>query len=130
MSASKVIMKILSICVSLSIMILIVFGLYKAGSAAFDFGYRVFTEEAVATKANGEDKLVQISKDMDEVSIGDLLEQKGLVNSSTLFFIQLKLSAYSDKIKPGNYTLSTSMTAREMMQVMSAECIDDTETEE
>lgn len=36
-----------------------------------------------------------------------------------LFYLQLKLSAYSKKLVPGIYTLNTSMTAKEMMVVMA-----------
>ena len=31
---------------------------------AYDFGYRVFTEQAVDTEENAKDKVVQISSDM------------------------------------------------------------------
>ena len=62
--------------------------------------------------------------------IGALLEKKGLVRSADLFAVQLKLSSYSKKIKAGVYTLSTSMTAKDMMQVMSADEVTETETEE
>ena len=53
--------------------------------------------------------------------LGDLLEKKGLIRDAELFFVQLKLSSYSGKMKEGTYTLSTSMTAYEMMQIMSGE---------
>ena len=42
----------------------------------------------------------------------------------------MKLSSYSGKMKEGTYTLSTSMTAYEMMQIMSASDVEETETEE
>ena len=97
---------------------------------AYDFGYRVFTEQAVDTEEDAKEKVVQISSDMSARDIGALLEKKGLVRSSDLFAVQLKLSSYSKKIKAGVYTLSTSMTAKDMMQVMSADEVTETETEE
>lgn len=130
MSANKVVMKIVSISFSILVVIVVVFGLYKVGQMAYDFGYRVFTEEAIDTPEEAEDKVVQITSDMGAGEIGDLLEKKGLIRDSNLFFLQFKLSAYSDRIKSGTYTLSTSMTAEEMMRVMAAEEIEDTETEE
>lgn len=130
MSANKVVMKIVSISFSILVVILVIFGLYKAGQMAYDFGYRVFTEEAIDPPGEGEDKVVQITSGMGAGEIGDLLEKKGLIRDSNLFFLQFKLSVYSDKIKTGTYTLSTSMTAEEMMRVMAAEEVEDTETEE
>ena len=56
-------------------------------------------------------------------------EGEGLVRDEKLFFAQLKLSAYSGKLKPGIYTLNTSMVTRDMLVVMAAEEEEDTETE-
>ena len=125
MNASKVVMKIISISFSILVTILIVLCLYKGGRMAYDFGYRVFTEQAVDTEEDAKEKVVQISSDMSARDIGALLEKKGLVRSAD----QLKLSSYSKKIKAGVYTLSTSMTAKDMMQVMSADEVTETETE-
>ena len=79
---------------------------------------------------DGQEKVVEITPGMGAMELGDLLEKKGLIRDSKLFFLQLKLSSFSNKMKEGIYTLSTSMTAYEMMQVMSASEIEDTETEE
>lgn len=127
---SKIVIKIVDISFSMLIMLILVVVLYKAGEKSYDFGYRVFMETAVAAVEDGEDKLVQVTGNMGAKEIGDLLEEKGLIRDSNLFVVQLKLSAYSKKIKEGTYTLSTAMTPKEMMQVMSAEVVEDTETEE
>ena len=79
---------------------------------------------------SGTDKLVEITSDMSESDIGNLLEKKGLVRDGKLFLAQLKLSAYTGKIKTGTYTLNTSMTAKEMMVIMSTIPEAETETEE
>ena len=52
-----------------------------------------------------------------------------MIDSGKLFFIQLKLSVYADKLNPGTYTLNTSMTAKEMMVVMSAVAEPETEVD-
>ncbi|MCI8635276.1 MAG: endolytic transglycosylase MltG [Eubacterium sp.] len=129
MSARKVVMKIVSISFSILILILLVFVLYRGGQMAYKFGYRVFTEKAVNLPDEGKDKVVTVSSGMGAKELGELLKKKGLIRDANLFVLQLKLSAYAKKIKEGTYTLSTSMTAQEMMQIMSAEA-DDTETEE
>ena len=73
---------------------------------------------------------VQVDDDMSGKKLGEELEAKGLIRDANLFQIQLKLSAYSDRIKAGVYTLSTSMTPKEMIVVMAAEDEEDKETTE
>ena len=120
MSASKVVLKILSACISVLIFVLVIFGLIGVGTTAYDIGYRVFTEKPV-DNAPGRDVVVEVTSEMSALSLGTVLEEKGLVDNAYLFVIQMKLSAYAKKVKPGLYTLNTSQTAREMLQVMSAE---------
>ena len=119
MRSSKIVLKIVGTMLSLLITVLVVVGLFRAGEWAYGFGYRVFTESAVES-APGTDKSVTISSDMSAKEIGNLLEEKGLIRDANLFVAQLKLSSYADDLKSGTYTLNTSMTAKEMMQVMSA----------
>ena len=115
MSASKIVMKIVRISFSVLVVVLVIFVLFKAGSYAYDFGYRVYTEQPVSS-GDGKDIVVQIEAGMSGSDIGSMLEEKGLIRDARLFAVQLKLSAYSKKIKPGIYTLNTSMTAKEMME--------------
>lgn len=129
MSARKVVMRVVSISFSILVIVLVIFALAKLGEYAYTFGYRVFTEEPISTEEEGSDVIVRIENDMDAIDIGNLLEEKGLVRDGTLFLAQLKLSSYNNKLKPGVYTLNTSMTAKEMMQVMSP-AEKETETEE
>ena len=94
MSASKVVMKIVSFCFSILIVILLVMGFYRGGKWAFEFGHRVFTETAVDLPEDGQEKVVEITPGMGAMELGDLLEKKGLIRDSKLFFLQLKLSFY------------------------------------
>jgi UPF0755 protein len=95
----------------------------------YEFGYRVFTEPAME-EAPGRDVMVLVKEDMSQREIADMLEEKGLIRDSSLFYLQLKLSAYSGKLLPGVYTLNTSMEPKEMMVVMATEPEVDTETED
>ena len=130
MDAGRILMKFFSVCLSVIVFVVFAFLLYRMGEYSFDFGYRVFTEKAMTTEENAKDKVVRITSDMGAEKIGDLLESKELIRDSNLFVVQLMLSAYKDDMKPGTYTLSTSMTAKEMMQVISAEEEEETETED
>lgn len=126
MNVNKIVFRFVSISFSVLVLLLVFIGLLRAGSYCYEFGYRVFTEEPVEA-APGRDIVVQVSEDMSDMSIGNMLEEKGLIDSGKLFFIQLKLSVYADKLNPGTYTLNTSMTAKEMMVVMSAVAEPETE---
>lgn len=118
MDFNKALFSFIRISFSIMISLIVVIGAVKICVVGYDFGYRVFTEPAM-TQGDGKDVLVQIKDGMSATEIGQLLEEKGLVRDSNLFYLQLKLSAYSKKIKPGVYTLNTSMTSKDMMVVMS-----------
>lgn len=113
---TKVVLRVLSISISVLFGVLVVCGLYQIGQRCYDFGYRVYTEPAVS-QDDGTDALVQITDDMGTGELAELLEEKGLVRDARLFYVQAKLAGF--KLEPGMYTVNTSMTAREMMAAMT-----------
>lgn len=126
MGKSKIALNVVGSVLSFSIMVLIVIVVLKTGKTAYDMGYRIFTEPAME-ETPGQDMTVQIKEGMSSLELGNLLEEKKLVDSGLLFMIQLFVLDYDDKLKPGTYTLNTSQTAKEMMQVMAEEEIEETE---
>ena len=52
--------------------------IYKAGQKAYDFGYRVFAEEAMSP-APGRDVEVSITQGKGAYDVGKMLEEKGLM---------------------------------------------------
>ena len=93
---AKVVMRVLSISITVLFCVLVVCGLYQVGLKCYDFGYRV---------------------DMGTKELAELLEEKGLVRDNRLFYLQAKLSGFD--LKPGVYKVSTAMTARELMAAMT-----------
>lgn len=126
MKLNKVIFKFVSVSFSVLMMLLVLVGLLELGNFCYDFGYRVFTETAVDEKP-GRDVVVQISSDMSEKEIGKMLEEEGLVRDGSLFYVQLKVSAHSGGLKPGIYTLNTSMTGKDMITVLATGTEESTE---
>ncbi len=118
MSSSKMVLRILYTCIIALLFVLIIFGVVKLSVAAYSMGYRILTEEPM-DKAPGRDVIVEVEKGVSPLTLGKNLEEKGLIRNAYLFVIQMKLSAYANKVQPGVYTLSTSQTAREMLQIMS-----------
>lgn len=131
MNLNKVVFRFVSISFSILVILLVLIGFVKIGTYCYEFGYRVFTEAPVDAEP-GRDVMVQISSHMSDMDIAKELKEKGLVEDAKLFYVQLKVSAYSGKFHDGVYTLNTSMTARDMMVVMAAEpeqsTAEDTET--
>ena len=115
---TKVVLRMLSISITVLLGVLVVCGLYRIGIQCYDFGYRVYTEPAVS-EGDHTDVLVQITEDMEERDLAVLLEEKHLVRDSKLFFLQEKLYGY--KLVPGVYTLNPSMTPSELMAGMTPE---------
>ncbi len=113
---------ILKIALALAVVLLI----YNLGIKAYDFGYRIFAEEPMEL---GEGRIVSVSivEGKTVAEIGDILEEKGLIRDSRLFYFQEMFSEYRGDLQPGVYELSTGMTPYEMMAIMAA---DEEETEE
>lgn len=126
-NTNKVVFRFVSISFTVLILLVVFIGVFKASSYCYDFGYRIFTEKPISDEP-GRDVVVQILAEDSAFDIGDKLEEKGLVRDSLLYTAQYYLSAYVDELLPGTYTLNTSMTAKEMMLVMSTPA-EDTEVE-
>lgn len=91
---------------------------FRASTRAYDFGYRVFADKPVSV-TGGRTITIGIAEGAEIKDIAQMLEEKGLIEDANLFVVQELLSAYHNEILPGIYDLSTSMTAEEMLAVMS-----------
>lgn len=118
MSAKQIAIAIFGMVFKVAIAVLVIVFVYRAALTAYDYGYRIFQEEPM-TEAPGRDVTVEITMGKSVLQIGELLEQSGLIRDARLFYIQNLLSRYKDKLKAGVYTLNTSMTMEEMMEVLS-----------
>ena len=127
MKAHKALFLFIRISFSVMVFLLVVYGAVHLCRLGYDYGYRLFTEPAVS-EAPGKDVLVQVKDGMSAGEIAKMLEEKGLVRDSRLFYVQFLLSAYRNKVEPGVYTLNTSMLPKELMQATVPP--EDTETEE
>ena len=130
MPVKKIILGILDAAVRIAILIFVCSTVKKVCLTSYDYGYRVFSETPM-TEGEGLDKEVVIPIGSSSRDIGTILKNNGLIRDDKLFIIQELLSSHRGKLQPGNYTLNTSMTAEEMMKVMSkSEDEEDEEKEE
>lgn len=118
MKTSSIIGAILGTLFRIVCTVLIVVVIYKGAVFCYDYGYRIFTEPAISS-GTGRTVTVTIPQGMSAKAMGELFENQGLVEDSTLFMLQYYASEYRKDIKAGTFELSTAMTAEEMMKVMA-----------
>lgn len=98
--------------------VVVVMLVYRAGSIAYEYGERLFGEPAMSEEP-GRDVVITVSESDSESDVGKMLEDAGLIRDKTLFVIQEKLIGFKNGIQPGTYTLNTSQTIEQMLQIMS-----------
>ena len=123
MNGKGVLGTVFNILVEILLILLCVLVIWKAGKWAYDFGYRIFAEQTVDEEP-GRDIEITISEGDSNRSICSMLESKGLIRDSDIFYVRLMLTDYRKLLEPGTYTLNTSMKSEEMMAVMAGETSD------
>ena len=129
MDSREIVESVFSSAFKIVLVVVAAMFIYKYAVVAYDYGYRIFSEQPM-TSGEGRKVEVPITEDMDVKEIGQVLENKGLIRDANLFRMQERLSENHGKIKPGLYELSTSMTAEEMIAVMSESASDSEESGE
>lgn len=126
MSIKEIIGSTAELIIKVVVLIFAVTYIMRTAAAAYDYGYRIFTEEPVSL---GEGRIISVSVEepVSAVEVGKMLEERGLIRDAKLFVIQELLSENHGKMKPGIYDLSTAMTAEEMMDVMAADATEESE---
>lgn len=100
------------------IVVIIIMFVYRCSLTAYEFGFAIFADKPV--DANSEATVsVAIEEDDTSRTVGEKLEERGLIEDAFVFSIQEFLSEYKDSIKPGVYELSPSMNAETMLSIIS-----------
>lgn len=102
------------------IYLIVLYAVLDICKSAYDFGYTVFYQEAVAERY-GREITVEISEDASAAEIGKILEDAGLIRDHRVFVLQEFFSNYHGKLHGGTYVLSTAQTADEMISIMGSE---------
>lgn len=126
MEAKQIIGAIISTIIRASLAIVVIYFIYHVGIESYNFGYRVFADVAMEISP-GRDKDISIVEGKSTMEIGEILEDAGLIKDAKIFFVQEFLSEYHGDLEPGIYTLNTSMTATEMMEIMAGKNEEETE---
>lgn len=125
MNTKQIMVAVFGTVLKVAIAAVVILLVYKGAVIGYDYGYRVFKEEPVA-ESPGMNVQVDVTVGKSTMQIGELLESKGLIRDAKLFYVQNLLSHYKNTLRPGSYTLNTSMTMSEMMEVMSPQEAEET----
>lgn len=127
MSIKQVFVALLNMIFRLTISCIVVVLVYRAAMYSYHFGYMVFAD-ATMEVSPGRDVSITVETDDEILDIGETLERRGLISDAKIFLVQAILLEYKDQIVPGEYTLNTSMTSEEMLEMM-AQAEDESEEE-
>lgn len=119
MKVKTILATVLSAVIKVAVIIWIVTFIYSKAIAAYEFGHRVFTEEAISP-APGREITVSVTEGKSSKDLAKMLAEKGLVRDANLAYVQILCSEYRKEIKPGVYTLTTAMRIEEMLEIMAA----------
>lgn len=120
MNSKEIVGSVFGMAFKIIATVLIIMFVYKYAVLAYDYGYRLFGEKPI-TSGEGRTVTVTIPEGADAKKIGEILEMKGLIRDADLFVLQERFSDYHDEVMAGDFELNTSMTAEEMLAVMSTE---------
>lgn len=113
---NKVTGAVIAISIRLILLALIVLLLYEGVTKGYEFGHEIFYASAMEEKP-GRDIDIKVEKGDSIASVAKLLKEKGLITNSYSLMIQAKFFNY--KANSGSYTLNTSMTSRDILQMMN-----------
>ena len=71
-------------------------------------------------EAPGTDSSSTVEETESVRDVAEKLEQAGLIRDAGLFVIQERLVGFKSGLQPGTYTLNTSQTPEEMIEILSA----------
>ena len=120
MKVGRALLSLLALAARVVLALILVSYIGRLGNAAYDFGYRVFSEPPVSS-GQGIDVTVNVPVGASAMEIGRILEKEGLIRDARLFYVQETLSGWRGKLQPGTYTLRTTMTSEEMMEEMAGQ---------
>lgn len=118
MKANQIVSTIFGMLFKFLFLLIVVMLIYSGATSAYRFGYDVFAD-IPAQLSPGITSTVTIEAGLNKWEIAKRLEENGIVTDAKVFYVQLILSDYKDKLVPGTYELNTSMQSEEIMLVIA-----------
>lgn len=114
---NRMISTALAIAVRVIVYSLLTVAIIKGSQVAYNFGHEIFYISSV-DEAPGRDVSISIAKGETATDVAEVLEDKGLIKNRASFYVQCWFFEYY--INPGTYVLNTSMTPRDMLELIDA----------
>lgn len=117
----KGIMATIQVLVNIIIYTVLILAIVKIVSWTYHFSYQIYGNVTVES-APGRDVTVEIEEQEGTMEIASDLYEKETVIDKYSFFIRMKLTTGKKRpILPGTYTLNTSMTYEEILDILTKE---------
>ncbi len=113
---NKITGAVIAISIKLIVLALVVLLLYEGVSRGYEFGHEIFYASAVE-ETPGHDKAVTVKEGTSVIDAAKLLKDNGLIANEYSFIIQAEF--FNFKVNPGSYTFNTSMTSKEILQMLN-----------
>ncbi len=113
---NKITGAVIAISSRLIIFALVILLLYEGVTRGYKFGHEIFYASAMEAEP-GRNKEINISKGTSVAQVAKILKNSGLIANEYSFIIQAEFFDY--KVNPGEYTFNTSMTSKEILQMMN-----------
>ncbi len=115
----------LQIVLNLALYALVIWFIYKGATYVYDFAYDVMSNKS-AEEEPGREVTVQILIGESSMNVANKLETLKVIpeGSHNAFYLRSKINAFGAKedkgdIKPGTYKLDTSMTYKEILNIIT-----------
>ena len=116
----KVILGFLELCVHVIIYAFVIFLVYRAAVFAYDYSYNVFGDPVVS-KYDTQTVTVVVEDGESAAQVARKLKSAGLIKYESAFVIRVRLEEVGDKIMPGTFELSPSMSTEEILHILTTE---------
>ncbi|MBR7045401.1 MAG: endolytic transglycosylase MltG [Lachnospiraceae bacterium] len=85
----------------------------------YRYGYNLVADSAVDRPGEGKTVSLEILSGMTVSQVGNLLEENGLIRSSSTFVLKESMSEYKGQIQPGTYEVSSEMSMDQILALIT-----------
>ncbi len=112
------VLSVINLLITVLLAIIVVYFLYQAIQYSYSFGYRMFNSDPI-DKTNGHMIEYTVEENAGILEIAQDLEKKGLIEDAYVMVAQKVFYSYT--IYPGTYSLSTTMTSKDILDRIGTE---------
>lgn len=119
---NKISLAVISISGKIVFCVLVVMLLVTGAKNGYAFGHSIFYGPAMEA-APGRDMILKLDGSETITDVAKMLERAGLIRNDRAFVIQA--TCYDYEVKKGTFDLNTSMTSREIIDLLGEETEED-----